>query len=130
MALPSSFWNQPSLTLDEIIRWIRRFRYDPEFRDANGRYTVRLATLCRFAGIQRQNVYMIMRKEMKLTPNYRNRLTYAIRCVEHGLRFERRKDGPRQTCRYHVVGDFPKLKRYQSPKKEAGEARMPQEVFK
>ncbi len=119
----------PPLTLDEIIRWFRRFRYDPEFKDENGHYTVRLATLCRFAGVCRQNVYLLLRKELALTPNYRNRLTYAIRCVEAGLRFERRKDGPRQTCRYHVVGDFPKIKRYQSPKKETGQGPL-QEVRK
>jgi hypothetical protein len=77
------------LTPDEIKRWFRRFTYDQEFRDENGSRTVPMRTLCRFAGISRQDVYQIMRGEIGLTVNSDNRITYAIECVQKGLRFRR-----------------------------------------
>lgn len=71
---------------------------------------MRLAPLCEIAGIARQNVHRILRKEIALTENYRVRLEYAIECVQNGLRWQR-KDGV-----YHIVGDdtWQRMPRYES----------------
>jgi hypothetical protein len=100
------------LTHDEIIRWFRRFKHDPEFRDSEGSRTVLISPLCEFAGVSRQNVYLILRKEIGLTENYRNRLAYAIECVQAGLRWQRRDKT------YRIIGDFPVLPRYESRRKQ------------
>lgn len=101
------------MTHDDIIRWFRRFKFDPEFTDENGSRTVPFSTLCAFAGVARQNVYLILRKEIALTENYRNRLIYAINCVESGLRFKR-------TAKlYHPIGgDFAALPRFDTRRKD------------
>jgi hypothetical protein len=101
------------MTHEEIIRWFRRFKYDPEFRDEHGSLTVRMVPLCEFAGVARQNVYLILRKEMALTENYRNRLTYAIECVQAGLRWRRTKKV------YHMEGgDFARFPRFETRRKD------------
>ena len=101
------------MTHEEIIRWFRRFKYDPEFRDENGSLTVRMVPLCEFAGVTRQIVYRLLQRKIPLTENYRNRLTYAIECVQAGLRWKRTKKV------YHIVGDFPVLPRYEDPPEHA-----------
>lgn len=103
-----------SLTHDEIIKWFRRFRSDPMFRDENGSRTVPIRNLCDFAGIRRQNVYLICNKEIRLTENYRRRLSYAIECVEQGLRWQRRRKV------YTIVGKFEKMPRYAWPERQHG----------
>lgn len=77
------------VTIEEIARWFRRFQHDPEFLNENGSRSVPIVCLCKFAGVAPQNVYMLLRGEIHLTDNYNNRLTYAIKCVEQGLRFTR-----------------------------------------
>jgi hypothetical protein len=104
------------MTHEEIIRWFRRFKHDPEFRDSEGSRTVPITRLCEFAGVSRQNVYTIMRKEIALTENYRNRLAYAIECVQAGLRWQRRNKV------YRIIGDFPALPRYERSHKQGDAA--------
>lgn len=73
------------MTSDEIKRWIRRFRYDPEYRGV-----VPITRLCDFAGVPRRNLSYILRGELGMTENYRVRLEAAIKAVEGGLRWRRR----------------------------------------
>jgi hypothetical protein len=74
------------MTKEEIIRWFRRFRYDPEFHG-----TVPVSRLCKYAGVPRDNLYRILRGDLNLTENVNRRLEAAIRAVEAGLRW--RKNG-------------------------------------
>jgi hypothetical protein len=70
---------------EEIVRWFRRFRYDPEFRGA-----VPVTRICAFAGVPRDNLYRILRGDLALTENSQARLATAIRAVESGLRWRKR----------------------------------------
>jgi hypothetical protein len=95
------------MTRDDIVRWFRRFRYDPEYRG-----TVPITRLCQYAGIPRENLYQIMRGDLGLSDNYRRRLEAAIQAVEAGLRWHRRG-------RFLVMSDpqrFQALPRYERPK--------------
>lgn len=86
------------MTHDEIIRWFRRFKYDAEFRDENGSLMIRMVPLCEFVGLERSNVYHILARRKSLSEGYRNRLEYAIQCVQNGLRWRRKN------CKYEIVG--------------------------
>lgn len=88
------------MTLEEILRWLRRFKYDPEFRNAAGARTVPMKCFCDFAGVPRQDVYEIMSGEARMTDSYQQRLSYAIEQVQNGMRFECRNPGKR----YVIVG--------------------------
>lgn len=100
------------MTHDEIIRWFRRFRHDPEFSNPRtGARTVPLRCLCEFMGIARANLYLVLSKKAPLSHGYHERLAYAIACVEHGLRF--RRNG-RQ---WEPIGDYERLPRYETPPK-------------
>jgi hypothetical protein len=95
------------VTLDEITRWFRRFRYDPEYRG-----TVPITRLCEYAGIPRANLYQILRGEYGMTNNTRQRLEAAIQAVESGLRWRKRG-------RHWEMSDpkrFQALPRYERPK--------------
>jgi hypothetical protein len=70
---------------DEICRWFRRFRYDPEFHGS-----VPYTQICLYAGVPRRNLHYILRGELGLTENYRVRLEAAIRDIEAGLRWHKR----------------------------------------
>lgn len=105
------------MTQAEIARWFRRFQHDPEFLDENGSRSVPIACLCRFAGVAPQNVYMLIRGEMHLTENYNNRLTYAIDCVQAGLRFSRKRKVYEVTAAPGASRQaFEQLARYEFPK--------------
>lgn len=105
------------VSIEEIVRWFRRFQHDPEFLDDNGSRSVPIVCLCKFAGVAPQNVYLLMRGEVHLTENYNNRLTYAIKCVEAGLRFTRvRKVYQVTTAPGASPKAFEQLPRYEFPK--------------
>jgi hypothetical protein len=116
------------VTHEEIVRWFKRFQHDPEFRDENGSRSIPIVCLCDFAGVAAQHVYMLMRGEMRLTENYNNRLTYAIECVQAGLRFTRKRKVYQVTAAPGTRRrDFERLPRYESPKarpKRKPEARV------
>lgn len=76
------------MTHDEIVRWFRRFRYDPEFRGPNG--SVPITCLAEFAGLSRIRVYQILLRDRRLTPYYEQRMRAAIEAVQAGLRWRRR----------------------------------------
>jgi hypothetical protein len=97
------------MTHDEIIRWFRRFKFDDEFRTERNTRTVPFACICDFAGIARQNLYRILNKKIPLSESYHNRIVYAIRCVEKGMRFARI-----DRCYEPVGGDFKCLAPYQA----------------
>lgn len=112
------------MTHEEIVRWFKRFQHDPEFRDENGSRSVPIVCLCKFAGVSAQHIYMLMRGEQALTENYNNRLTYAIECVQAGLRFIRKRKVYRVT---NAPGTsrraFEQLPRYE-PAKERPKRRL------
>ncbi len=109
------------VTQEQIIRWFRRFQHDPMFRDENGSRTIPIVCLCNFADVAPQHVYMLMRGEISLTENYNNRLSYAIGCVENGLRFTRRRKVYEVTCAPGFKPQsFEQMPRYEPPKPRPG----------
>jgi hypothetical protein len=77
------------LTHEEIVRWFRRFRYDPEFRNENGAKTVPIRMVCELANVPFQHVYAILRGDMRPSKSKLERLEKAILAVERGLRWSR-----------------------------------------
>jgi hypothetical protein len=80
------------LTDDEIVRALRRFRYDPEFR---GPKRVPLRTLADLIGLSHMTVYEAMRPDLprrrrRISEHTRARLSWAITAIsEDRLRFRR-----------------------------------------
>ena len=103
----------PDLTLDDINTWMRKFRYDPEFRQKDN--YVPILCLCDWAGIPRQSLYRVLRGEIGLTRNHRSRLTVAIRAVQAGLRWQRVEHG------FAIVDPdrWQRLPRYERPRRVA-----------
>lgn len=85
---------KPSLTLsdDELLRWLRKFQYDNEFRDQFGSRTVPMTCFCDFAGVGRASVYRFMRGDRALSVWFKQRLSEAILAVQAGLRWRRLGD--------------------------------------
>jgi hypothetical protein len=81
------------MTHEEIVRWVRRFRYDPEFRTSTGAATVPIRQFCDYAGINRSHFYRVMRGEDTLTENVATRVAAAIDAVQKGLRWKRVDSG-------------------------------------
>jgi hypothetical protein len=77
------------MTREELARWFRRFRYDPEFRSASGAKTVPIMLLCDFVGVPRQNLYQLLEGKVRLSANYERRLTAGVEAVQQGLRWKR-----------------------------------------
>ena len=100
------------LTLDQIATWIRKFRFDPEFRRADR--CVPVVRLCDWAGVSRPALYRILRGELGLSRNYQERLTVAIRAVEQGLRWRRLEDNS-----FEVIDEdrWTRLPRFERPRK-------------
>jgi len=78
------------LTHDEVVRWFRRFKHDPAFRNERGARTVPIANLAEWAGIPRANLYEILRGKLGISRNYHDRLVAAIDAVKAGLRWQRK----------------------------------------
>ena len=78
------------MTHEEIVRWFRKFRYDPQFLDENGSHAVPIRNFCDLAGVARQNFYAMVRGDVPLTANMERRLTAVIQAVQAGLRWRRR----------------------------------------
>jgi hypothetical protein len=82
------------LTDDEIVRALRRFRYDPEFR---GPKRVPLRSLAELIGLSHMTVYEAMRpdrpgRRRNISEFTRARLSWAIAAISEGrLRFRRTK---------------------------------------
>jgi hypothetical protein len=85
---------QGLLTDAEIVRALRRFRFDPEFRGAR---RVPIRVLASLAGLSHQTVYQAMRPDppmrpLKISGCTRAKLSGAIAAILDGrLRFRRRK---------------------------------------
>jgi hypothetical protein len=84
----------PGLLTDaEIVRALRRFRYDPEFR---GPKRVPIRVLAEMAGLSHATIYDAMRPDLPSRPRRiseatRIKLSFAIKAVNEGrLRFRRR----------------------------------------
>ena len=107
------FLAPPELTVAEIETWMRKLRYDPEFRQPGNH--VPILHLCDWAGVPRQSLYRILRGEIGLTKNHRSRLTVAIRAVQAGLRWRRVEHG------FKIVdpGRWQRLPRYERPRRVA-----------
>jgi hypothetical protein len=103
----------PDLTVAEIETWMRRLRYDPEFRQPDN--YVPILHLCEWAGVPRQSLYRILRSELGLTRNHRSRLTVAIRAVQAGLRWRRVFHG------FEIIDPerWQRLPRYERPRRVA-----------
>jgi hypothetical protein len=99
--------NAPQLTLEAIKRWYRRFRYDHEYRDENGSFTVPISAFCDYAGVGRQNLYAMMRGQQGFSEEAARRLSQAIYDVQQGLRFTRRNR------KYEIIGEFAPLPRWE-----------------
>ena len=80
------------LTDDEIVRALRRFRYDPEFR---GPKRVPLRSLAELIGLSHMTVYEAMKPDLpgrrrRISESTRARLSWAITAISEGrLRFRR-----------------------------------------
>ena len=85
---------QPGLLSDaEVVRALRRFRYDPEFRGAK---RVPIRVLADLVGLSRMTIYEVMRPDLptrprKISEATRIKLSFAIKAISEGrLRFRRR----------------------------------------
>ena len=80
------------LTDDEIVRVLRRFRYDREFR---GLKRVPLRTLAELIGLSHMTIYEAMKPDLpgrhtRISESTRARLSWAITAISEGrLRFRR-----------------------------------------
>ena len=105
------------MTHEEIVRWFRRFRYDPEFQNENGARTVPITCFCDFAGVNRPHFYRIIRGESPLTQNVNLRLTQAIEAIKDGLRWRPVRSGNKPGLRnnWEMVNPekYQKLARYE-----------------
>jgi hypothetical protein len=88
------FGRGPGLLADEeIVRALRRFRYDPEFR---GPKRVPIRTLAEIVGLSHTTIYQAMRPDLttrprKISETTRIKLSFAIKEINGGrLRFRRR----------------------------------------
>jgi hypothetical protein len=104
------------MTVDEIRRWFRRFKYDPEFRenrDLHGTRQVPYRRFCEFVGITYKDLHNLLADKMESSPRTIQCITYGIKCVEEGLRWRRYG---RKTfvggSKYEVVGKFKQLPRF------------------
>jgi hypothetical protein len=87
---------RPGLLSDEeIVRALRRFRYDPEFR---GPKRVPIRVLADLIGVSRMTIYEVMRPDLRTRPKRmisertRAKLSPAIAAILDGrLRFRRTK---------------------------------------
>jgi hypothetical protein len=87
---------RPGLLSDEeIVRALRRFRYDPEFR---GPKRVPIRVLADLVGVSRMTIYEVMRPDLRTRPKRmisertRAKLSPAIAAILDGrLRFRRAK---------------------------------------
>ena len=99
------------MTHEEIIRWFRRFKYDPIYRHPNGSHSVPLANLAEWAGIPRANLYNMLNGSLGISKNYHDRMVAAIEAVQLGLRWKRRK------ARWEINDPkFERLPRHDYPK--------------
>ena len=85
---------QPGLLSDaEVVRGLRRFRYDSEFR---GPRRVPVRTLAEIVGLSHTTIYQAMRPDLptrprKISEATRIKLSFAIKAISEGrLRFRRR----------------------------------------
>ena len=79
------------LTHDEILWWLRKFRYDSEYRTATAR-TIPMTPFCRYCGVNAEYIRKVMSGQEELRnmgPMTRERLTHGIEAVKNGLRFHR-----------------------------------------
>lgn len=100
------------LTEEEIIRWLRRFQMDPEFRAnnvPNGTKTVPLSCFARYAGVRRATLYELLRRRRPFTLRMRERLTFAIQSVQSGLRWQKQFQGPTVMVGEGVFQEFPRF---------------------
>jgi hypothetical protein len=85
---------RPGLLRDEeIVRALRRFRYDPKFRGAK---RVPIRTLAEIVGLSHTTIYQTMRPDLpgcprRISETTRIKLSFAIKAINEGrLRFRRR----------------------------------------
>jgi hypothetical protein len=90
---PASQPTQGLLTDAEIVRALRRFRYDPEFR---GPKRVPIRTLAEIVGLSHTTIYQAMRPDLPTRPRRisettRFKLSFVIKAINGGrLCFRRR----------------------------------------
>lgn len=76
------------MTREEVIRMLRRFRYDPAFKKGDGR--VPLSAFCRYIGLSRQYIYDIINKQQRCGDGGLKILSAAIEDIVAGrIRFQR-----------------------------------------
>lgn len=110
------------MTRNELIRWYRKFKYDPKYRDANGSRTVPFRVLCDWAGVARQQIYLVIHGRAPLSENCDVRMTAAIEAVKKGMRWRREN----QVWKL-LDPKFERLPRYQNPRDhrdQVGDHRM------
>jgi transcriptional regulator with XRE-family HTH domain len=73
---------------DDIIRELKRFRWDKAYRK---KYRIPLKPLAAYAGMHRQALYDIMNKRRRIGPGSLQKLSGVIEAILAGkLRFERK----------------------------------------
>ena len=81
------------LTDAEVVRGLRRFRYDSEFR---GPMRIPIRTLAEIVGLSHTTIYQAMRPDLptrprKISETTRIKLSFVIKAINEGrLRFRRR----------------------------------------
>jgi hypothetical protein len=102
---------QRLLSVDDIYRWLRRFRYDPTFQEDGHR--VPYTMLAKFAGVHRDTLHELLRTQ-RASVLTRIKLTPVIEAIEAGrLRFIQDKSmRPTQKWSWEVRG--PPLLRHES----------------
>jgi len=72
---------------DHIKRMLMRFRFDPEFRGADGRVPIKL--FARFVNITPQTLYHFLAGDLHLRYDTRSRVLAGLAAVAAGLRWHR-----------------------------------------
>lgn len=104
------------MTEEEIIRWLRRFQMDPEFREdniPNGVKTVPLRCFAKLAGVRRATLYEMLRRKRNPQRAMLQRLTMAIEAVQGGVRWKKTFQGPTIMVGSRPMPELPRLSRHQ-----------------
>ena len=85
-------YREAGMSDDGIRSWIRRFAYDPDYKNMDGTKAVPMTCFCEYAGVSRAVLYRFLSGDKPLSAGYRLRLTVAINAVSAGLRWFRMGD--------------------------------------
>jgi hypothetical protein len=93
------------LTDDEVVKFLRSLRYDPQYRQRDRR--VPLGSLLKYIGVSRQTAYEIMLNRTAVSERLRVKFSQGYDLVERGLRFTRRKRAWAPDNHFRAVAELP-----------------------